>query len=154
MAISALAEKGPLMARKHPRSYPTEFRLNVIDLARAGRTFDELAVEFKISPQTIRNWVKQADLDHGRRGDGLTSAERDELARLRKKTSSSRLSEKSWQKRRPGSLARRIRFHRSLRIRESASGPVAGKNAMSRAGRLDQRLLCVVSAHAIDSCDR
>lgn len=72
------------MVRKHPRSYPTEFRLNVIDLVRAGRGVDELAVEFKLSPQTIRNWVKQADLDRGRRTDGLTSAEREELSRLRK----------------------------------------------------------------------
>ncbi len=72
------------MARKHPRSYPLEFRLNVIDLARSGRRVDELAAEFKLSEQTIRNWVKQADLDLGRRSDGLTSAERDELARLRK----------------------------------------------------------------------
>ena len=72
------------MARRHPRSYPTEFRLNVIDLVRAGRGVDELAVEFKLSPQTIRNWVKQADLDRGRRTDGLTSAEREELTRLRK----------------------------------------------------------------------
>jgi transposase len=72
------------MARKHPRSYPLEFRLNVIELARAGRGIDDLAAEFKLSSQTIRNWVKQADLDRGRRSDGLTSAERDELSRLRK----------------------------------------------------------------------
>jgi transposase len=72
------------MARKHPRSYPLEFRLNVIELARAGRSIDDLAREFKLSAQTVRNWVKQAELDSGRRSDGLTSSERDELARLRK----------------------------------------------------------------------
>ncbi|MGA8575864.1 MAG: helix-turn-helix domain-containing protein [Candidatus Cybelea sp.] len=53
------------MARKHPRSYPLEFRLNVIELARAGRRVDELAAEFKLSVQTVRNWVKQADIDVG-----------------------------------------------------------------------------------------
>jgi transposase len=68
-----------------------EFRLNVIELARAGRRADELAVEFKLSEQTIRNWVKQADLDQGRRGDGLTTAERDELARLRKENKQLRI---------------------------------------------------------------
>jgi len=72
------------MARKHPRSYPLEFRLNVIELARAGRRVEDLAAEFKLAVQTVRNWVKQADIDVGRRTDGLTSLERDELSRLRK----------------------------------------------------------------------
>jgi transposase len=71
------------MAKKRPRAYPAEFRLNIIELARHGRRVDELA-EFKVGPQTIRNWLKQVDVDAGRRSDGLTTAERDELARLRK----------------------------------------------------------------------
>ena len=45
---------------------------------------EELAKEFKVSGQSIRNWVKQAQLDAGKRKDGLTSAEREELARLRR----------------------------------------------------------------------
>ena len=61
-----------------------EFRHNIIELARAGRRLDDLAAEFKLARQTVRNWVKQADVDTGRRSDGLTTAERDELARLRK----------------------------------------------------------------------
>ena len=85
MDTSALAEKGPPMARKHPRSYPLEFRLNAIELARSGRRVKDLALEFNLAPQTVINWVKQADLDAGRRSDGLASAERDELAKLRKK---------------------------------------------------------------------
>jgi transposase-like protein len=36
------------------------------------------------SAQSIRVWVRQADLDDGHRADGLTSAEKDELARLRR----------------------------------------------------------------------
>jgi transposase len=43
-----------------------------------------LAREFEPSAQSIRNWVKQADLDEGRRDDGLTSSERAELHRLRR----------------------------------------------------------------------
>ena len=73
------------MGRKHPRSYPADFRLKVIELARSGRRPDDLADEFKLARQTVRNWVKQADIDAGRRSDGLTSEERDELFRLRKK---------------------------------------------------------------------
>lgn len=53
-------------------------------LVHAGRSAKELAREFEQSEQTIRNWVKQAELDEGTRSDGLTSDERQELARLRR----------------------------------------------------------------------
>jgi len=43
-----------------------------------------LSREFEPSSQAIRNWVRQADRDEGRRDDGLTSSEREELARLRR----------------------------------------------------------------------
>jgi transposase len=55
----------------------------MVELVRAGRTPDELSRECEPSAQAIRQWVKQADRDDGRRADGLTSAERDELDRLR-----------------------------------------------------------------------
>lgn len=71
------------MPRPH-RSYPPEFRRQMVELVRAGRNPEELAREFEPSAQTIRNWVKQADLDEGRRADGVTSAEREELRRLRR----------------------------------------------------------------------
>ena len=64
--------------------YPPEFRRQMVDLVRAGRTPEELEREFEPTAQTIRNWVAQADRDEGRRGDGLTSAEREELQRLRR----------------------------------------------------------------------
>jgi transposase len=71
------------MPRPHP-PYPHEFRAQIVALVRAGRSPEELAEEFEPSGQTIRNWVKQADLDEGRRSDGLTTDERDELVRLRR----------------------------------------------------------------------
>jgi transposase-like protein len=46
------------MARKHP-PYAPEFRRQMIELVRAGRTPEELAKEFEPSGQTIRNWVAQ-----------------------------------------------------------------------------------------------
>jgi len=66
------------------RLYPPEFRQQLIELVRAGRTPNDLAREFEPSAQTIRNWVHQADRDGGRRTDGLTTVERDELAQLRR----------------------------------------------------------------------
>ena len=71
------------MARTHA-PYPPEFRRQMVELVRAGRTSDELAREFEPSAEAIRNWVKQADRDDGRRQDGLTTLERDELDRLRR----------------------------------------------------------------------
>jgi transposase len=56
----------------------------MVELVRSGRSPEELAREFEPSSQAIRNWVRQADRDEGRRRDGLTSAEREELVRLRR----------------------------------------------------------------------
>jgi transposase len=56
----------------------------MVELVRAGRSPEELAREFEPSGQTIRNWVRQADLDEGHREDGLTTEERQELRRLRR----------------------------------------------------------------------
>jgi transposase-like protein len=70
--------------------YPPEFRRQMVELVRAGRTPEELAAEFEPTAQSIRNWVVQADRDEGRRQDGLASAEKDELARLRREPSGSR----------------------------------------------------------------
>ena len=64
--------------------YPPEFREQMVELVRAGRSPTELAEEFEPSAQTIRNWVKQADRDAGMRTDGLTTEERHELRRLRR----------------------------------------------------------------------
>jgi transposase len=51
---------------------------------RSGRTPEELAREFEPTAQSISTWVKQAEWDAGKRTDGLTSADREELARLRR----------------------------------------------------------------------
>ena len=64
--------------------YPPEFRRQMVELARSGRSAEELAREFEPSAQAIRNWVRQVDRDEGRRQDGLTSAEREELRGLRR----------------------------------------------------------------------
>ena len=69
---------------KHRPPYPPEFRAEAVRLVReGGRTPKELAQDLGCSDETIRNWLKQADLDEGRRSDGLTTAEREELRRLR-----------------------------------------------------------------------
>jgi transposase len=71
------------MPRSRP-PYAPEFREQIIELVRAGRTPEELAEEYEPSSQTIRNWVTQAERDGGLRADGLTSDEKEELRRLRR----------------------------------------------------------------------
>jgi len=69
------------MPGTHP-PYAPEYRRRIIELARAGRSVQELAREFEPSANAIRNWVEQTALDEGLRSDGLTTAEREELNRL------------------------------------------------------------------------
>jgi len=64
--------------------YPAEFRRKMIDLVRAGRTPGELSRQFEPSDQTIRNWVAEDDANQGKRSDVLSTAEREELATLRR----------------------------------------------------------------------
>ncbi len=71
------------MPRRY-RRYSQEFRQQIVELVRAGRSPEELAREFEPSPQAIRNWVQQADVDEGRREDGVSTNERQELNRLRR----------------------------------------------------------------------
>ena len=68
------------MPKSHAR-YAPEYRRRMVELVRAGRS---PAKEFEPTAQSIRNWVAQAERDAGRRLDGLTSNERQELTRLRR----------------------------------------------------------------------
>jgi len=72
-------------------AYAPEFRRQMVELVRAGRTPEELAKEFEPTAQSIGNWVRQADRDEGLRKDGLTTSEREELTRLRRENKQLRL---------------------------------------------------------------
>src|ERR1700676_1276430 len=71
------------MPRTHP-PYAAEYRRRIIELARAGRSIDQLAREFEPSANAIRKRVKHAALDEGLRSAGWTTGEREELNRLRR----------------------------------------------------------------------
>lgn len=67
------------------RPYPPEFRREAVELFRtAGKSLNELAGDLGVSTETLRMWVKQGDVDAGRR-EGLSSDERQELRELRRK---------------------------------------------------------------------
>ena len=63
----------------------------MVELVQAGRSPEELAREFEPTVQSIRNWVAQAERNNGRRSDGLTTSEREELTRLRRENRQLRL---------------------------------------------------------------
>jgi transposase len=64
--------------------YPLEFRREAIELVRlSGKPLVQIARDLGVSDMTLRNWIKQADVDRGKR-EGLTSDEREELRRLRR----------------------------------------------------------------------
>ena len=67
-----------------PAPYPMEFRREAVALLKSsGKTVPQLAGELGVSPQSLRNWARQLEVDDGR-AEGLSSAERDELRRLRR----------------------------------------------------------------------
>ena len=72
------------MAGRRRGRYPPEYKERIVELVRAGRSPRSVAREFEPSEQTVRNWVKQAGLDEGRRSDGLTTEARKEMQRLRR----------------------------------------------------------------------
>src|SRR5690349_16583072 len=79
------------MPRTRP-PYPPEFRAEAVELIRSGaKTMRALSRDLGVSDQTLRNWIKQADVDAGRRHDGLTTSEREELRHLRSEVSTLRL---------------------------------------------------------------
>ncbi len=71
------------MPRSRP-PYDEEYKRQIVELHRAGRSVMSLCREFEPTEMTIRKWIKQAALDAGERDDGLTTAERDELRKLRR----------------------------------------------------------------------
>ncbi len=67
------------------RRYPEEFRQRAVELAQQReKPLRQLARDLGVSEQTLGNWVKQGDIDEGRR-EGLTTEERAELVRLRRR---------------------------------------------------------------------
>src|SRR3954469_22538551 len=91
-----LVRRGVLMAKTHS-PYAPEFRRQIVELIRAGRTPEELAREFEPSSRATGRWVAAADRSEGRfppsapANGALSAAEREELGRLRRENKQLRL---------------------------------------------------------------
>jgi transposase len=72
--------------RRHRRAFTPEFKAEIVELCQRGdRSVGQVARDFDLTETAVREWVRQAERDAGSRQDGgLTSAEQQELARLRR----------------------------------------------------------------------
>jgi transposase len=68
------------------RAFTPEFKAEIVELCQRGdRSIGQVARDFDLTETAVREWVRQAERDSGTRSDGgLTSAERQELAALRR----------------------------------------------------------------------
>jgi transposase len=75
------------VAKKKPRprrAFTPEFKVEIVERCQAGdRTVAQVARDFDLTETAVRKWVNQAEIDAGKR-EGLSSDEREELARLRR----------------------------------------------------------------------
>jgi transposase len=75
------------MAKRKRRAFTAEFKADAVRLCRAGdRSIGQVAKDLGLTETALRDWVKRAEADVGKPGEGeLTTAERTELAELRRK---------------------------------------------------------------------
>ncbi len=68
-----------------PKPYPKEFRDDVVAVARQGQApLSQIAKDFGVSEGSLSNWMKQADIEDGRRA-GLTGADQAQLREAKKR---------------------------------------------------------------------
>lgn len=70
--------------RRRRRVFTPEAKANAVALVNAGKSIAQVAREHDLTVTALREWVRHAEADAGQRHDVLTTAERDELARLRR----------------------------------------------------------------------
>ena len=71
--------------RRPRRAFTPEFKAEIVEVCRRGdRSIGQVAKDFDLTETAVRDGVRRADIDEGARSDGLSSAEREELAALRR----------------------------------------------------------------------
>ena len=70
--------------RKTRRQFSKQFKAETVALIRSsGKSVAQVCRDLDLAESVVRRWLTQAEIDEGRR-KGLTTAEREELSKLRK----------------------------------------------------------------------
>jgi transposase len=136
------SREGVHVSKKTGMRYPEGFKAEAVRLVRSfpEKSIRQLAYELGISARTLRNWVKQAQIDRSER-EGLGTKEREELRRLRRENRILR-EEREIPKRalRPSSR-RKTGLGERLSAHRGGEGRSLGPHAMPHAWCLSQWLL-------------
>ena len=72
------------MGSRARRTFTTELKAEAVELIRSsGKSVGEVCRDLDLTETAVRRWMQQAEIDAGKR-PGLTTAEREELVRLRR----------------------------------------------------------------------
>ena len=123
------------MPKTRPPHTP-KFRRRPIELVRKGPSPGEVARQVEPSAQTIRNRLRQANRDAGRRTDGPTTDDREKLRRLPRETRCSARSAKCHKEPKPRLRGIPARSRPRIRVRAGAQGRASRRDDVSRAGCL------------------
>ena len=139
---------------RYRTAYPPEFRRQMVDLVRSGRTPEELSREFEPTAQSISAWVKQAERDVGKAPTDQPAPTEKSWRGFAVKTIACVRSATSWQRRQPGSRGKARRARTGLPVHERAPGHVSDSHDGPRPEGFGVRLLRLAKPAGFGAGDR
>jgi putative transposase len=132
--------------RRPRRQFDEDFKAQAVRLVLdEGKSVGAVARDLDLTESALRQWVERARADRTGGRTGLTSVERDELAKLRKENRELRMERDILKKPRPSSRSTK----RKVRLDCHGEGHVPAAGALSGLGRHAQRLLCLAATSAV-----
>src|ERR1700723_3195336 len=139
---------------RYRTAYPPEFRRQMVDLVRSGRTPEELAHEFEPTAQSISTWVKQASGTPASALMGRQAPSGMNWGASDVRTIACVRSVTSWQRRQPGWRGRARRARTGLPVHERAPGRVSHSYNGPRLEGVGLGLLCLAEPTGFGPGDR
>jgi transposase len=135
--------------------YDPEFRSQILEMVeKEGREPADLAPEFGVTANTIWKWVRQAELDTGKRADGLKTDEKEELARLRRENARLKEERDILEKAAAWFAQEAASGPRSVPIRKGEPGQPQHRDDVPSPRRDRERLPLVAGTPGLTACDR